>query len=130
MIPVGGAMSTVVARSVSEPAERIVTFHRVKRGETLSHIARRYDVSQSQLQRWNRLGRSTQIRAGQRLRIGETPTERARVATRGSTHTVRSGDTLTGVAKRYGVSLRALSSANGISTSARIRIGQRLRIPS
>ncbi|HEX6089574.1 MAG TPA: LysM peptidoglycan-binding domain-containing protein [Gemmatimonadales bacterium] len=130
VIPVGGAMSTVVARSVSEPAERIVTFHRVKRGETLSHIARRYDVSQSQLQRWNRLGRSTQIRAGQRLRIGETPTERARVATRGSTHTVRSGDTLTGVAKRYGVSLRALSSANGISTSARIRIGQRLRIPS
>jgi membrane-bound lytic murein transglycosylase D len=130
VIPVGGAMSTVVARSVSEPAERIVTYHRVKRGETLSHIARRYDVSQSQLQRWNGMGRSTQIKAGQRIRIGETPTERARVATRGSTHTVRSGDTLTGVARRYGVSLRALSSANGLSASAKIRIGQRLRIPS
>lgn len=130
VIPVGGAMSTVVARSVSEPAERIVTYHRVKRGETLSHIARRYDVSQSQIQRWNGLGRSTQIKAGQRIRIGETPTERARVATRGSTHTVRSGDTLTGVAKRYGVSLSALSSANGLSTSSRIKIGQRLRIPT
>ncbi|MGE5927749.1 MAG: LysM peptidoglycan-binding domain-containing protein [Gemmatimonadota bacterium] len=130
VIPVGGAMSTVVARSVSEPVERVITWHRVKRGETLSHIARRYDVSQSQIQRWNRLGRSTQIKAGQRLRIGETPTERARVATRGSTHTVRSGETLIGVAKRYGVSLSALSSANGLSTSSKIRIGQRLRIPS
>ncbi len=130
VIPVAGAMSTVVARSVSEPVERVITWHRVKRGETLSHIARRYDVSQSQIQRWNRLGRSTQITAGQRLRIGETPTERARVATRGSTHTVRSGETLIGVAKRYGVSLSALSSANGLSTSSRIRIGQRLRIPS
>ena len=130
VIPVGGAMSTVVARSVSEPVERIITWHRVKRGETLSHIARRYDVSQSQIQRWNRMGRSTQIKAGQRLRIGETPTERARVATRGSTHTVRSGETLIGVARRYGVSLSALSSANGLSTSSKIRIGQRLRIPS
>ena len=130
VIPVGGAMSTVVARSVSEPVERVITWHRVKRGETLSHIARRYDVSQAQVQRWNRMGRSTQIKAGQRLRIGETPMERARVATRGSTHTVRSGETLIGVAKRYGVSLSALSSANGLSTSSKIRIGQRLRIPS
>ena len=130
VIPVGGAMSTVVARSVSESVERVITWHRVKRGETLSHIARRYDVSQSQVQRWNSMGRSTRIKAGQRLRIGETPTERARVATRGSTHTVRSGETLIGVAKRYGVSLSALSSANGLSTSAKIRIGQRLRIPS
>ena len=130
VIPVGGAMSTVVARSVSEPVERVITWHRVKRGETLSHVARRYDVSQSQIQRWNRMGRSTQIKIGQRLRIGETPTERARVATRGSTHTVRSGETLIGVAKRYGVSLSALSSANGLSTRSKIWIGQRLRIPS
>jgi LysM repeat protein len=123
-------MSTVVARNVAEPAERIVAFHRVSRGETLSHIARRYDVTQAQLQRWNNLGRSTRIRAGQRLRIGETPTERARIANRGSTYTVRSGDTLTAVARRYGVTLSALSAANGLSTSSKIRIGQRLRIPS
>ncbi|HEX6643104.1 MAG TPA: LysM peptidoglycan-binding domain-containing protein, partial [Gemmatimonadales bacterium] len=123
VIPVAGAMSTVVARSVAEPSERIVTWHRVRRGETLSHIARRYDVSQAQIQRWNGLGRSTSIRAGQRLRIGETPTERARIANRGSIHTVRSGDTLTAVAKRYGVSLRALSAANGLSTTSKIRIG-------
>src|SRR5690606_13835464 len=130
VIPVGGAMSTVVARSVSAQPERVVTWHRVKRGETLSHIARKYDVSQSQLQRWNDMGRSTRINAGQRIRIGETPAERAKVASGGSIYTVRPGDTLSGVARRYGVSLRALSTENGLSTSTRIKIGQRLRIPS
>lgn len=46
-----------------------VRYHRVRRGETLSHIARRYGVTVRQLQAWNGLGRSSLIRAGQRLRI-------------------------------------------------------------
>lgn len=142
VIPVGGPMSTVVARSVAEPEAGVVSFHRVRRGETISGIARRYHVSQAQLKQWNRLGKSGMIRAGQRLRVGSSPTERARVATKagrsrnsaamsgGRVHTVRKGETLTALAVRYGVSVSALSSANGLSTKAKVRIGQRLRIPS
>lgn len=132
VIPVGGAMSTVVARNVAEPEARTVTFHRVRRGETISGIAQRYHVSQSQLKKWNGLGSSSRIKAGQRLRVGNPPTERARIATKGnkpSTHTVRSGDTLTGVAKRYGVSVTSLASANGMSREAGIRVGQKLKVP-
>ena len=131
VIPVGGAMSTVVARSVSEPATRTVSFHRVRRGETVSGIAKRYGVSQAKIREWNRLSASGRINAGQRLRIGASATERARVATRSSarTHTVRRGDTLSGVAQRYGVSLSALASANGLSAKSGIRVGQRLKVP-
>jgi membrane-bound lytic murein transglycosylase D len=132
VIPVGGAMSTVVARSVSEPETRSVTFHRVRRGETVSGIARRYGVSQAQLQRWNNLGVSGRINAGQRLRVGQSATERARVATRSSsrTHTVRSGETLSGLAQQYGVRLSALAGANGLTSKSRIRVGQKLEVPT
>ncbi|MGI6220224.1 MAG: transglycosylase SLT domain-containing protein [Bacteroidaceae bacterium] len=45
-----------------------VRYHRIRRGETLSTIAKRYGVSVSQLKRWNGL-RGTSIRAGRRLKI-------------------------------------------------------------
>jgi len=46
----------------------------------------------------------------------------------GRTHTVVSGDTLYGLARRNGTSVKAIKSANGLSSDV-IRIGQKLRIP-
>lgn len=133
VIPSGTPMSVVVARTFAEPAEPEFRVHRVRSGETLSHLAVRYDVSVASIKRWNGL-KSSRIRIGQRLRIGSTGAERARAATEssGSTatrHVVRSGETLTGVARRYGVSLSALARANDLTTRSKLRIGQRLRIP-
>ncbi len=44
-------------------------------------------------------------------------------------HMVMAGDTLSGIASRYGVSTRDLARANGLSPNSRIRMGQRLKIP-
>jgi murein DD-endopeptidase MepM/ murein hydrolase activator NlpD len=46
-----------------------VIYHRVRSGDTLSRLARRYGVSVSQLRRMNRMGRSSMLRVGQRLRV-------------------------------------------------------------
>lgn len=47
----------------------VVKYHKVKRGETLSKVARRYGVSVSNLRKWNKLGRRSKLKRGQRLRI-------------------------------------------------------------
>jgi N-acetylmuramoyl-L-alanine amidase len=102
----------------------------VKRGETLSEIAEQYGVSQAKLRQWNGLGRAGHIRAGQRLKVGttaaaESPSRRA--ATR--THVVRRGDTLSGLAQRYGVSVASIRQANNLRGTA-IKAGTKLKIPA
>jgi membrane-bound lytic murein transglycosylase D len=52
------------------------------------------------------------------------------VAPASSTHRVKAGETLWGIAKRYGVSVAALRRANGLGKSSHLRIGQRLKISS
>ncbi len=45
-------------------------FHRVRKGETLATIARRYRITVGQLKTWNRLGRTYNVRAGLALKVG------------------------------------------------------------
>lgn len=49
--------------------EKRTTYHRIKRGETLGGIARRYGVTVNQLMRWNGIRNAGRIREGQRIRI-------------------------------------------------------------
>lgn len=102
-------------------------FIQVERGDTLSHIARRHGISVAELQRINDLGNSTRIYAGQELRVsrsgGGSP------ATGGNRHRIARGDTLSGIAARYGVSLRALAAANDLAPGSTIYAGSTLLVP-
>jgi LysM repeat protein len=60
------ASAAAVTRAVARPAAPL---HRVRRGETLGAIARRYGTTVRAIQRLNRLGRHTRIQPGHRLRI-------------------------------------------------------------
>jgi len=97
----------------------------VRNGDTLSGIARRFRTSVSTLQRTNRI-RGENIRAGTRLRIPGGGS--AAAARRAGYHVVRRGDTLSEIARRYRVSVRALQRANRLR-GENIRLGARLRIP-
>ncbi|HEU5170328.1 MAG TPA: LysM peptidoglycan-binding domain-containing protein [Gemmatimonadales bacterium] len=142
IVPTRGPISAEVAVHASAPDLPDVTWHRVKRGETLGAIARRYAVSQRQVQAWNGMGKSTRIRAGQRLRVsaagsGAVATQRTaktRVTSnsgaRAHNHVVRRGETLAGLARRYGVTVQALRDANNLAADEVLKSGTRLRIPA
>ncbi len=106
------------------------TVYTVRRGDTLGKIADRFKVTIPQLQTWNNL-RGTRIISGAKLSVYTDPgSSPASVQTSGSiTYVVKSGDTLSKIASRHGVTLTNLRQWNGISGS-RIRVGQRLNIRS
>lgn len=98
-----------------------VVDYRVRRGDSLWKIARRYDTTIGSIRSVNALP-SSSIRPGQVLRVpvGMEATLAA--------YTVRRGDTLSGIAARFGTSAFAIQQVNGLA-STRIRVGQRLNVP-
>ncbi len=129
--------SRAVADDEVEPASRSV--HRVRRGETLASIARRYHVSISYLKRMNDLSRS-RIIVGQSLRVAAKGYSKSRgkdsqsmrlsqaSPKRGSAYTVRKGDSLARIADFYGVTIQQLKKANRLN-SGKIFVGQSLKLP-
>lgn len=112
---------------------RRVTY-RVRSGDTLSAIARRWHITVRSIASANRL-RSDRLRVGQRLILTVPNVERAPIIASSSTsssrhviYTVKAGDTLGAIARRYGVQVSALRTTNRIRGNT-IRAGQRLRIP-
>ena len=116
------------ARQPAAAPARAAATHRVVRGDTLERIARRYGVSVSAIQAANDMGRRTVIHVGQQLRIGGSGGASGAPAA-ATTHRVQRGDTLAKLARRYGVSVRAIQAANDMGRSTVIHVGQRLRIP-
>lgn len=130
--------------------------YRVRRGDTLGGIARRFDSSVAELQRANRLPRADRIYIGQRLRIPQRgsgrgvppPVQRAAIeppqaakasatdvassreaAPRETVHVVRKGESLHYIARKYGTSVKVLTAANNLRRPELIHAGQRLVIP-
>jgi LysM repeat protein len=98
--------------------------HTVRRGENLQTIAARYQVSPDVLARANGISNPNLIYIGQRLRIP------GRTATTAGTHVVQRGESLSGIARHYGVSVSALVQANGLHNPNFVYVGQRLRTPA
>jgi LysM repeat protein len=99
-------------------------YHTVQRGQNLETIAARYHVSPDALAQANGISNPNLIYTGQRLRIS------GRTAAMVGTHVVQRGESLSGIARRYGVSVSALVQANGLHNPNFVFVGQRLRTPA
>ncbi len=138
----GEARTAEVAGSSGTEVRSELVQHRVRRGENLTAIARRYDTSVSRLRAENGLSTS-RILAGQVLQV---PVYREVTASEAVTrvssnvsesdgpgealeHTVGRGESLWTLARRYGTTVSALQQENALN-STRIVVGQNLVIPA
>ncbi len=125
-IPGGGGGSTAGGSAAGG-------VHVVQRGETLYSIARRYGTSVSALVQANGLRNANFIYVGQRLVVsggggGGSSRGGGAPPTSAAIHVVQRGETLAGIALRYGTTAAAIASANGLRNANLIYVGQRLRI--
>lgn len=107
------------------PTDRFI--HRVRSGESLWVIARRYGISVGDLQRMNGLGPRTLIRPGQRLVI-ETDRAVRSPAVSSQRYVVRQGDSLWLISRRQRVGLNELMRWNDLDSESVLRPGQELII--
>ena len=181
-VPAGSAKTFEVAYSKLSSNERfdsqrsIYELVKVKKGDNLAKIAKRFGVSASRLASINGLGKKHQVHAGQILKVpphmesrpgpvtvavGESTPQQTRAQKRAEeaeaaeeakpshkgkgkgkakvavaaaktyqVHKVKSGQTLSSIAKRYNTSVASLQEANNLGKKAQIKPGMKLKIPS
>ena len=148
-VKINGRNSNVYTSSSDQ-----MVYHRVKSGDTLGAIARRYGTTVSQLCKLNGLKRTSVLRLGQAIRCSAGSTTRTASAKNESGndekskvsnskqknitveassdnnaiyHRIKSGDTLGAIARKYGTSVSKICELNGISKTTTLRLGRSLR---
>lgn len=126
-LPAAGSSAPAAAPSAASGT------YSVKAGDTLSGIAADHGVSLNSVLAANNLTLTSIIRPGQDIALSGEASSPATSASAApapaGNHTVESGDTLTGIAARHGVSLSALMSANGMDDSSVLFPGDVVVLP-
>lgn len=119
------------ARPQRKPEGVSFLTHRVKRGETLYRLAKRYGVSVEELKKLNGIKEVKGLRVGQEIRVPVRPLGLGQVQRQRDgkkvLHVVKHGETLWRIAKNYGVSVEELKRWNNLKQNA-IRPNERLLI--
>ncbi|MDR7229275.1 murein DD-endopeptidase MepM/ murein hydrolase activator NlpD [Caulobacter sp. BE264] len=94
--------------------------HTVKSGDTLTAIARKFDMTVSELADANKLDPDKPLKLGAKIK-GPATTQKA--------YSVQTGDTLGEIAKRFNVSVKALAAENNLRATASLKKGQKIALP-
>ena len=105
------------------PASKPTTY-KVKSGDTVTAIAKRFGLAVTSIAKLNSLGPKSLIRVGQVLKLSGTQAPDTAV----ESYRVKPGDTLLAIAARHGLTLSELTAINRISSSTLIYPGQVLRV--
>ena len=129
----------VVATAPAPVPQAAGTEYIVVKGDSFAKIARKNGVSVKAIEAANPGVAPTKLKVGQKLSIpvssggAAAPTAEAQASTGssmgGEAYTVKSGDTLTKIAKAHGTTVKAIKAASNLTTD-HIKVGQKLTIPA
>lgn len=132
LVPVAArdaAQYAALKRSTPPRGKGSKTTYEVRNGDSLWNIARKHSVSVKQVARWNRIGTKTPIRPGQQLVIWTKDSDgQHKQRVRSVRYTVRSGDSLFRISKKFNVSIAELRRWNKLDKDKHIRPGQQLTL--
>jgi LysM repeat protein len=123
---------------VPPPVEPTESEYVIVKGDTLGKVAKSHGVSLKALEAANPNVQPTKLKVGDKIVLPAasssattTPTASATTSTDtgAETYSVKSGDTLTKIAKANGTTVKALESENNLTTT-KIKVGQKLKIPA
>ncbi|MDQ8201615.1 LysM peptidoglycan-binding domain-containing protein [Pelagicoccus sp. SDUM812003] len=98
----------------------------IRKGDNLSDIAKRFGVTVDEIKAANNIPNANRLQVGQALVI---PGVQSEGPANGLSYTIRSGDNLSDIAKRFGVSLSDIKSANRLINPNKLVVGQTIVIP-
>ncbi|PCE14288.1 peptidoglycan-binding protein LysM [Microbacterium sp. SZ1] len=116
------------------PATTTPSTYVVQPGDTVSSIARQHGLRTVDVLAWNGLSWRSVIYPGQSLTLSGAPAAApaapvsAPTAPAGASHVVVSGDTVFGIAQKYGTTVDAVLAANGLTRASVIHPGQTLAV--
>lgn len=126
---------TVLASATNEPVLSSVTAptataspstHIVQAGENIHSIAKTYGLDVQDLKRWNQLGDNIELQHGQQLNLQETASA-ASVKREEIEHEVQPSDTLYGIARQYGITIKELMDWNQKKDFG-LTVGEKLKV--
>jgi LysM repeat protein len=108
----------------------LVIKHKVKQGETLVTLARKYNTSQGAIRSANQFSKNEKVKVGQRLNI---PIQKSVVTTKTANkessplYKVQKGDTLASIARKYGMTASEVKKVNQLKSDT-LKVSQTLRV--
>lgn len=126
--------TSTTTKTSSNTTSTSASTYTVKSGDTLSSIATSHNTTYEKLATLNNLTNPNLIYVGQTLKLANSSSSPAKTSTTTKatttqgTYTVKSGDTLSGIASAHGTSYEALAKVNGISNPNMIYVGQTLKL--
>ena len=127
-VPAAVIQKEVPEEEASEPV--LTSTHKVGRGQTLSQISAMYRMPVEDLKRMNGIRDAASIQAGQTLKVRASGSEIASSSTVGRTYKVKSGDTLSSLAKANNTSVETLKRLNPKVSASGLKAGEAIKVPS